>query len=217
MKKLNLISEKYKDLPYMNHQQALYIRDIILKNSFQNICELGHFHGKSSIYIASILEEQGYGKLTTFDMFSTLAKPGPSIFQLVNEFSLQNYVNVCLSNEGYIWDLSNLIQRKKEKIFDLVYIDGGHTFESTALAFVLIDLLLKDNGIIIFDDLHWSINKSVAAEHIDIYKNSTALQKSTEQIKMVCDIIVSNYHYDLVDTIQDFDWVVYKKAPIVKW
>ena len=194
----------------MQHEQAMYLRDLIHKNKFQNLCELGHFHGKSSVYMGAILEEQEVGKLTTFDQFIRVR---PSIYDLVSEFSLENYVNPVVSVEGYSWDLANLIKSDAEK-FDFCYIDGCHTFDSTLIAFVLTNVLLKSGGIIIFDDLNWTVNNSIAGPAILLvpaYRQCTELQKTIPQVKMVCDLIVPHYDYTLLEVIDKWGWAVFRK------
>jgi predicted O-methyltransferase YrrM len=211
MTKLEQITEKYTDLPYMSHKQAMYMKEIIQKNKLKNLCELGHYHGKSSIYIGAILEEQGFGMLTTFDISGN--KVLPNIHNLINEFSLEKFINPVVTTEGYVWGLSKLIDDGNHK-FDFCYIDGGHTFESTALAFILVDILLEKNGIIIFDDINWTAEKHIinfgnSILNMPTYRNSTPLQRSTAQVKMVCDLIVSKYNYTLIETVDD--WAVYQK------
>ena len=213
MLKISEITKKYSKLPYMSHEQALLMRDIIHKNKFKNLCELGHFHGKSSIYLGAILEEQGFGKLTTFDI--SVTKVTPNINTLINEFSLEKFVNPIVTDEGYVWDLAKLIKSNAEK-FDFCYIDGGHTFESTTLAFILIDILLDKGGVIIFDDLYWTVNKSIssfgnAILSIPIYANSSPVQRETEQIKMVCDLIVPHFNYKLIEINHNFRWAIFQK------
>lgn len=211
MTKLEQITNKYSKLPYMRHEQAQYMREIIQKNKLKNLCELGHYHGKSSIYLGSILEEQGFGTLTTFDILATSVSP--NIHTLIKEFSLEKFIKPVVSMEGYVWELAKLIGENKNK-FDFCYIDGGHTFESTTLAFVLIDILLDKNGIIIFDDVYWTVEKSVAEFgnsilNIPMYRSNTIQQRSTPQVKMVCDLILPHYSYTLLETVND--WAVYQK------
>lgn len=213
MYKINSITEKYKNLNYMRHEQAVYLKDLIHQNKFKNLCELGHFHGKSSVYIGSILEEQGFGQLTTFDLLPT--KLSPNINELIQEFSLENYVKPIVSMEGYAWDLANLVKADAEK-FDFCYIDGGHTFESTLIAFVLIDILMKPNGIIVFDDLNWTVLQSIstlgpAILNIPMYRGNTYIQKTTPGVKMVCDLIIPHYNYSLIEIVDQFDWAVFRK------
>lgn len=54
--------------------------------------------------------------------------------------------------DSYNWHLLSLWQNYKQPIFDYVFLDGAHSFPVDALAFFLIDMLLKKGGIIDFDD-----------------------------------------------------------------
>jgi predicted O-methyltransferase YrrM len=212
MGKLQEITDKYSSLPYMTHEQAIYLKDIIAGNKFKSICELGHFHGKGSVYIGSILEEQGFGKLTTYDIIPT--RVTPNIQQLVEEFSLSDFVEPVVTMEGYVWDLAELI-RTGSKRFDFCYIDGGHTFESTTIAFILIDLLLDKNGIVIFDDYNWTLESNILTNpgifNIPMYRSNTEKQRKTPPIKMVCDLVVPNYNYTLLEIVDRFGWAVFQK------
>jgi predicted O-methyltransferase YrrM len=211
MKYLTDVTERYQDLPYMQHKHALYIEKIITSNNFKKIAELGHAHGKSSAYIASILKNQGYGKLTSYDLKGV--KLSPNITQLLKDLELEQFVDVVISDEGYIWDLARRIKETPGNKFDCCYIDGGHTFEVTGLGFILIDILLEKNGIIIFDDINWAINDS--AYTLQKYTDSniflTALQKKALGVNMVCEILVSKFNYQLIDWNDDLSWAVYKK------
>ena len=55
-----------------------------------------------------------------------------------------------------------MLSKYKEKYFDLIFIDGFHTFDYTLIDFFYSNLLLKINGIIIIDDkLHNGVNKCI--------------------------------------------------------
>lgn len=204
---INQITEKYPNLKYMNHSQAVYMRDLILSNNLQNLCELGHYHGKSSAYLASILKERGSGKLTTYDLTSTTVKP--CIQDLLTEFDLQEWVNVVLSAEGYIWDLVEHIKQQPENKFDFCYLDGGHTLESTGLGFTLINILLRPGGYIVLDDVKWTINSSPA--YAAYKKRLTEKQLNAHNVEMVCDYIIENSGYQLIERNKQLNWAVYKK------
>jgi predicted O-methyltransferase YrrM len=45
------------------------------------------------------------------------------------------------------------VRSGKEGKFDMVFIDGWHTFDYTLLDFFYADLLLKKNGVIMIDDI----------------------------------------------------------------
>jgi predicted O-methyltransferase YrrM len=55
-----------------------------------------------------------------------------------------------------------LLQKYGEESFDLIFIDGWHTFDYTLIDFFYADKLLKINGIIIIDDaLHSGVKKCI--------------------------------------------------------
>lgn len=210
--KINAITKKYSSLPYMYHEQAVYMRDIILENKFSKLCELGHLYGKSSIYLASILEEQGFGHLWTFDWI--YHKLNTNINELLTEFDLNKFVTTIISKEGYTWDLVKF-KKESDQTFDFCYIDGGHTFESTSLAFLLIDKLLDKNGIIVFDDYNWTVNRSIetfgkAILNIPMYNIMTDQQQATPQVKMACEVFIDESKYELIDNTK-FNWAIYRK------
>ena len=49
---------------------------------------------------------------------------------------------------------------QKQDIFDVVYLDGAHTFIHDGLSCCLLKEMIKKSGYIVFDDLYWSIGKS---------------------------------------------------------
>ena len=48
----------------------------------------------------------------------------------------------------------------KNGIFDVVYLDGAHTFIHDGLACCLLKELLKPKGYLLFDDMYWTCSKN---------------------------------------------------------
>lgn len=191
----------------MSHEQATYMRELILKNKCQNLCELGTYVGKSATYFGAILKEQGNGKLTTFDL--TYPEKNPRVETLLKEFNLTEYVKVVRSVGGYTWDLAEMILKGVDEKFDFCYIDGGHTFLFTGMGFVLVNILMKSGGIVIFDDVYWTIeNNPNAFVNIKVMSDE---EKAIAGVKRVCDTIVANSGYTLIDNVNRFNWLVYRK------
>ena len=77
--------------------------------------------------------------------------------------------------------------------FDYVYLDGAHTWGVDALAFLLIDRLLKPGGYVDFDDYDWTIatsptiNPSAYPATLKLY---TEEQIGTPQVKLIVDLLV---------------------------
>lgn len=87
---------------------------------------------------------------------------------------LQQVSEVCCHLEGignshktldsYSWSLCNMLFEMRENnldgIFDVVYLDGAHTFIHDGLSCCILKEMIKKQGYIVFDDLNWSIAES---------------------------------------------------------
>lgn len=66
--------------------------------------------------------------------------------------------------DSYNWNLCKLLFHMRNNnlqgIFDVVYLDGAHTFLHDSTACCLLKELLKPDGYIVFDDLDWAIKDS---------------------------------------------------------
>lgn len=87
--------------------------------------------------------------------------------------------------------------------FDLIYIDGAHTYLHDALAFFMCDRLLKVGGHIYFDDYVWRYADS---RYMKDVRNQymTKEQEEAYQIKMFID--------DLVQTHAGYECVLENKG-----
>jgi predicted O-methyltransferase YrrM len=87
----------------------------------------------------------------------------------------------------------SMYETSNDGIFDLVFLDGAHTFIHDALSTSLLKILLRPSGVIIFDDLYWTIMKSptvnpdVRPINAQLY---TREQMETPNIDMVCKIFM---------------------------
>ena len=83
----------------------------------------------------------------------------------------------------------------KEGIFDLVYLDGAHSFLFSGLACALLKTLIRENGWLIFDDMSWSYGNSPNHNpkvEPGILEQYTQEQVDTFQIQMVVDAFMKN-------------------------
>jgi predicted O-methyltransferase YrrM len=58
--------------------------------------------------------------------------------------------------------LSDIVQKKREK-YDFIYIDGSHFARDVLFDAVLGFEMLKDNGLLVFDDYKWKVHPDVIA------------------------------------------------------
>lgn len=209
MKSTEEICRELGNIPYMKYRQAEIIKSIIMENNFRNAIEVGFYHGKSSVLIASIFEEIGEGHLTTFDLEIAREKD-PNIIQLLNDYNLSHRVTPVFCERSYTWELAKIIKDTKEPVFDFCYLDGAHTWDNTGFGFFLIDILLKPGGIIIFDDLNWTINKSPAykkalSEGKDPYAPYSEDEKNTPAVRMVVEELVPTRDYACFE-VKEVNW-----------
>ena len=196
--------EMIGDVFGMDIKQAHYVEKLIKENNFSNLLELGFAHGVSSCYMGTILKEQGKGHLTTIDRV-TAKNRQPNIEELLNKLDLTEYVTPCYENKSYNWKLMELLEENEEPIFDFCYIDGAHDWYDDALAFCLVDKLLKPGGIVLFDDYGWTYASSPSLKDTDRVKKMSEKEKTTPHIKLVYNLLVKrnpNYHnFKIID-----DW-----------
>jgi predicted O-methyltransferase YrrM len=189
---MNLLKVKQvvEDLPYMSLKKAQVMQDFINQHSISNILELGFFHGVSTCYLAAALEEVDQGSIVSIDLHSAQQRQ-PNIEELLEKCGYLDTVEFYYEPVSYNWRLMKLIEAQ-ERTFDLCYLDGGHDWYNTGLAFFLVDKLLRPGGWIIFDDLDWTM------EHIEA---KWALRKPEEeritpQVRKVWELLVKTHpHY----------------------
>ena len=129
----------------MNIDQARFIREFIKEHDARNLLELGFFQGKSTAFMAAILEELGRGHITTMDLVGA-KKRKTSISDVLSDLNLDHRVTPIYSHRSFTWELHRLLAETPRPQFDYCYIDGAHTWDGTGFSFLLVDLLLKPSG-----------------------------------------------------------------------
>lgn len=77
------------------------------------------------------------------------------IYKIANTlFNDLNLLNVNAIKGNFNDTLQNVLNKEKE--FDLIYIDGNHTYDATINYFEQCISKLSENGVIIVDDIYWS-------------------------------------------------------------
>ncbi|MCI8400770.1 MAG: class I SAM-dependent methyltransferase [Lachnospiraceae bacterium] len=97
--------------------------------------------------------------------------------------------------DSYSWNLCELLfQMRNENmngIFDVVYLDGAHTFIHDGATCCLLKELLKQDGYIVFDDMFWTCksSKGVFPYVKDLYTNQ---QLEDAQVQRVVNAFMIN-------------------------
>jgi predicted O-methyltransferase YrrM len=161
MTNFELVSDKLRDLQYMKESQAVIMKNFIHEHEIKSILEIGFYKGKSTAYFAAILEDLGDGHVVTIDK-KIARKYEPNIGETLALVGLSHRVTPIFAHRSHTWELGKLASEAPRPQFDMCYFDGGHTWDVTGFGFLLVDILLKPGGWIIFDDLDWTISKSLS-------------------------------------------------------
>lgn len=208
MSSFDKVEATFGDLEYMKHAQAAIMRDFITEHDAREILELGFYHGKSSAYIAAILEDLGRGHLVTMDR-ETVRKFEPNIETVLSTLGLSHRVTPVYAPRSYTWELAKMIRSEPRPQFDLCYLDGGHTWEDTGFGFVLVDMLLRPGGWIIFDDLPWTMQAH--GKPTKRLRQATEDERTTPAVGLVFDLLVPHLGYTDLKTVHDGWWGIARK------
>ncbi len=155
--KVSVIPKKYGELLFrlVNHFQP------------KTILELGTSLGLSTLYMhkavpkAELITVEGCPN--TFSFTTTLLTSHP---ELVSG-SLNTLKRI---NSGFDDFLGS---KRADQTFDLVYLDGNHTYEATINYFKLLLDKTNNSSVLIFDDIYWSPGMTKAWEEIKAHPSVT--------------------------------------------
>lgn len=205
------VTDKWGSLPYMDGGRASYLRDLMLEHGLYRVIEIGFFQGKSSAYIAAMMEDAGRGHLTTIDKANARSRT-PNIDAVLLDMGLTHRVSVIYADRSYTWELGKMLQQNPRPQFDLCYFDGGHTWDATGFGFVLVDMLLRPGGWIVFDDLDWTIAESLAQNPQGAqYKAYSDDERQTPGVRMVWNIIAPHLGYQNMREEPRYGWGIAQK------
>ncbi len=212
MDKIEEVKESFGDLEYMQHREAVFMRDFIVKHGTREILEIGFYHGKSSAYFAAILEDLGRGHLVTIDREGARRRE-PNIEHVLASLELTHRVTPIFAERSYTWEMAKMIKAKPRPLFDLCYFDGGHTWDGTGFGFVLVDMLLKPGGWIIFDDLQWTIEKAMQGvlKVPRTWRACSPDERATAAVNLVFQTLVPRLGYEQLKVVNGGRWGIAHK------
>lgn len=170
--------------------------------------ELGIASGVGSVWIAAALEALGSGALTCVDTLSAHDRQ-PTAAQTVVEAGLTHRVSFAYEETSYTWYLHDRLREQVtadgriEPLYDFVFLDGAHTWDTDGFTFFLLDRLLKPGGWILFDDMDWKID--------DRWPDVPEYQKQLPQVREVYELLVRT-HPDYPVLVEDGAWTFAQKS-----
>jgi predicted O-methyltransferase YrrM len=154
------------------------------------VAEVGIYEGATSLLLARHMS--GDGVLHLFDFEERVVAVQKRLLEL-GYSNIIGHGNTHKSMDSYNWSLMRVLETHPEPLYDYVYIDGAHTWGIDALAFCLIDRLLKVGGYVDFDDYHWSLARS-GTQNPTILPTTkrmyTPEQIETPHVALIVDLLV---------------------------
>lgn len=206
------VKATFEKLPYMNHDQATFLRDLIVTHDARDILEIGFYKGKSSAYLAAILEDLGRGRLVTVDKHKA-REHEPNIETVLSALNLSHRVTPIFADRSYTWEMGKMVRARPRPQFDICYFDAGHTWDATGFGFFLVDILLRPGGWIVFDDMKWTVEAAIKTRE-KIPKRWRALsddERSTPAVRMVFDELVPHLGYTDMQGVLGGAWGIARK------
>jgi len=184
LKKMKVGNNYVKVHSNIKNDEGKLLYNLIRKTDARNVLEIGMAYGLSSLFILQSLKyftlkhkiKEQYN-LTSIDPFQTTQWDNLGVQNLINAHLDNNHT--LIEQKSYI---SMPILLNDKKIYDIIFIDGWHTFDYTLLDLFYAYLLVKKNGFIVIDDaLHPGVNK--VTKYIET--NYSFLKKVFTEVKTV--------------------------------
>ncbi|MFN5335119.1 MAG: O-methyltransferase [Bacteroidota bacterium] len=163
---INLKERKINDVARLSIKSPKYAHLLYQLVKFvkaKHILELGTSLGITTAYLSAANPK---GEVITLEGATKIADLASSHFQKLN---LQN---IQLIRGNFDATLPALLQ-KSDKKYDLIYIDGNHTYEATVRYFTMLLPFTHEHTLIIFDDIHWSKGMEKAWQEIKSHHTVT--------------------------------------------
>jgi predicted O-methyltransferase YrrM len=159
----------------------------------RSYAEIGIYRGETARHIADLLA--GAGEIHLFD-FEDRVAPVAAELREAGHRNVVAHPNSRRLMDSYNWSLMQLLAEHGQPVFDYVFLDGAHTWALDALAFLLVDQLLKDGGYVDFDDYGWTIARSPSMRpdaFPDVRRLYTDEQIERPQVALVVDLLVRSH------------------------
>lgn len=141
--------------------------ELKIKNKNLNILEIGSFEGRSAIFFLKFFQKSN---ITCIDIFEGHEELKSKNFDLIFKNFDNNTKNFKDRIKVFRGSSDNFFLQNTDHLYDLIFIDGNHSYN-----YVLNDAInsfkrLKKNGIIIFDDFLWKYYEDINQNPIGAIK-----------------------------------------------
>lgn len=190
------------DAPYMSREQANWMTDLILTHELARVLELGFAHGVSTCYTADAVKKMPQGSVTAIDLTAS-RNVEPPAEELLDRCGLSETVRLIREPKSFTWRLMLWLDEGRHDVFDLVYLDGGHSWDVTGFAYFLVDKLLAPGGWLVFDDIDWTFETSPHYQRSGQAKKMPEDFRTTPQVRKVFELLVEPHDHYVNTRIED--------------
>jgi predicted O-methyltransferase YrrM len=152
--------------------------------------EIGVYLGAAAAAVADAIGADGELHLLDFE---DRVAPVAERLRAAGRANVVAHANSRRALDSYNWSLMKLLRDPRGPRFDYVFLDGAHTWTHDALAFLLVDRLLKPGGHVDFDDYAWTLARSPSMSP-ETFPPTRRLysdeQIEAQQVALVVDLLV---------------------------
>jgi hypothetical protein len=173
------------------------VEECIIKNQNTpiSVVEIGVDRGASTYPVSKLLR-----KGDRYDLFDVNNCPLAKELDKIKSSSLCDiyfWGNSTKEHDSYAWslakmyiNLSSIKQGVDLPLWDVVYLDGAHTFNIDATSTAIIKKMVKVGGLIIFDDMDWTMEGSPTCNNSSNWKKYTNEQMKTSHVALIVNVLM---------------------------
>lgn len=161
-----------------------------------DVAEIGVGIGATSLEIVRLMNGRGRLHLYDFEDKVDALKKDLDNVPFTNGLIIEAVGNSRKRYDSYAWNLAKLLQSMPgdpSGVFDVVYLDGAHTFHHDAAACAVLKELVRAEGYLVFDDMYWSFVRSPTINPTNypaIKGDYTEEQLEQPHIEVVVDCLI---------------------------
>lgn len=181
------------------------------------VAEIGIGWGATAVEIVKLLSPKD--EYVFFDFENAVKELEDDLTKInKNQVQLRGYGNSEKYMDSYAWNLAKLLSdRKNVPKFDLVYLDGAHTFMHDGITVCMLKEMICGGGYLVLDDLKWSQAKSPTCNpqvNPGVLDRYTLEQIETCQVEMVKNLFLdTDERYEEMRLDNGKRWAVFRRRP----
>lgn len=207
------------ELGYGNVKPSEPVVDLVKKLKGEKeklvVAEIGIGWGATAVEIVKLLSSKD--EYVFFDFENAVKELENDLIKInENQVQLRGYGNSEKYLDSYAWTLAKLLSdRENAPQFDLVYLDGAHTFMHDGITVCMLKEMICSGGYLVLDDLKWSQAKSPTCNpqvNPGVLDSYTLEQIETCQVEMVKNLFLdTDERYEEILLEDGKRWAVFRR------